>query len=274
MDVQKRHHVVVSGRPDGPPMVFAHGFGCDQQMWRFVAPAFEDTHKVIRFDHIGCGHSDSGAYDEQRHGRIEGYAQDVVDLLDAMDLTHVVFVGHSVSAMIGGLAAITRPQRFARLVMVGPSPRYLNDPPDYVGGFERAEVDGLIDLMDSNLLGWASFLAPAVMGPRAGEPLTDELRASFCAGDAYITRRFARATFMADNRADLARIRVPTLVLQVRDDAIAPQVVGEYVHRHIAGSRYQVLDGVGHCPHMTQPEDTVRAIRDELARPAWTPTPT
>lgn len=269
MNVLDRNHVVVSGRLDGPPMVFAHGFGCDQQMWRFVAPAFAATHRVVLFDHIGCGHSDSAAYDDARHARIEGYAQDVVELLDALDLRDAVFVGHSVSAMIGALAAIERPSRFGRLIMVCPSPRYLNDPPDYVGGFERDAIEGLIDLMDANLLGWADYLAPAVIGAQNGEPLTDELRASFCAGDAYITRRFARATFYADNRADLPRVRVPTLVMQVADDAIAPRCVGEYTHRHIAGSRYHLLDGVGHCPHMTQPEATVAAIREELARPAW-----
>ena len=204
-DTIRRHNVSVAGQSH-PPMVFAHGFGCDQQMWRFVAPAFEASHRVVLFDHIGCGRSDLSAYDIRRHSRLEGYAEDVVDLLDTLDLHDVVFVGHSVSAMIGLLAAIARPQRFARLLLLGPSPRYLNDAASgSVGGFERADIDGLIDMMDSNLLGWADFLAPAVMGADSPPQLTDELRASFCAADPDINRRFAMATFLGDNRADLAR---------------------------------------------------------------------
>jgi sigma-B regulation protein RsbQ len=260
-EIIRRHHVVESGQA-GPPLVFAHGFGCDQQMWRFVAPAFESTHRVVLFDHIGCGRSDTAAYDPQRHSRLEGYAEDVVALLDAMDLRDVVFVGHSVSAMIGALAAIERPERFAQLLMIGPSPRYLNDSADgYQGGFERADIDGLIDLMDSNLLGWADFLVPAVMGPESPQVLTDELKASFCAADPAINRRFAMATFLGDNRSDLPRVPVPSVILQCAHDAIAPPAVGDYMHRQIPGSRLQILDVVGHCPHMTHPEITIQALR-------------
>lgn len=264
-DTLRRHHVTQSGQPH-PPMVFAHGFGCDQQMWRFVAPAFEDTHHVVLFDHIGCGKSDLAAYDDVRHSRLEGYAEDVVALLDALDLRDVVFVGHSVSAMIGVLAAIARPERFAQLVLVGPSPRYLNDPETgYVGGFERADIDGLIDMMDSNLLGWADFLAPVVMGAGSPEVLTGELKASFCAADPYINRRFAMATFLGDNRADLPHVSVPTLILQCARDAIAPRAVGDYMHAHLPGSRLQVLDVAGHCPHLTHPQLTIDALRAALA---------
>lgn len=262
--VHRRHNVHVSGQ-SGPPMVFAHGFGCDQQMWRFVAPAFEASHQVVLFDHIGCGKADLAAYDIHRHSRLEGYAEDVVALLDGLDLRDVVFVGHSVSAMIGLLAANIRPGRFASLLLVGPSPRYLNDPATgYVGGFERSDIDGLIDMMDSNLLGWADFLAPVVMGADSPEERTGELKASFCAADPSINRRFAIATFLGDNRADLPRVRVPSVILQCAHDAIAPQAAGTYMHQHLAGSRLQLLDVVGHCPHLTHPGVTIDALRRAL----------
>ena len=263
MDILRRNNVQFSGRGQRP-IVFAHGFGCDQQMWRFVAPAFEDSHRVVLFDHIGCGRSDISAYNPQRHASIGGYAQDVVEVLDAADLNDVVFVGHSVSAMIGVLAAVQQPSRIARLVLVGPSPRYLNDGAHYQGGFERSDIDSLLDLMETNMVGWANFLAPVVMGPQSSAASTEELKASFCASDPYIARRFATATFLADNRADLPKVSVPTLVLQCAEDAIAPLSVGRYVHEQIAGSQMKVLDAAGHAPHMTHPEQTITAIRQFL----------
>lgn len=260
----QRSNVVISGQ-GVQPMVFAHGFGCDQQMWRFVAPAFEPSHRVVLFDHVGCGKSDSRAYDASRHATLAGYAQDVVDILEAADLHNVVFVGHSVSAMIGVLVACRVPERIAQLVLVGPSPRYLNDPPHYTGGFERADIDGLMDMMESNMLGWANFLAPVVVGQPDGQPITDELKASFCAADPYITRRFALATFLADNRADLARVDVPALIIQCADDAVAPRSVGEYVHQQMPRSTLRVLPVSGHCPHLTHPALTIALMRDYLA---------
>ncbi len=247
------------------PMMFAHGFGCDQQMWRFVAPAFADSHKVVLFDHVGCGKSDLKAYDEQRHSSLPGYAQDVLDILEAAQLNNVVFVGHSVSAMVGILAAIQAPERFSRLVLLGPSPRYLNEAPGYFGGFERQDIEGLLDMIETNMLGWASFLAPMVMGASNPSDLTDELKQSFCAVDPYITRRFAQATFLGDNRADLPLLKVPSMVVQMADDAIAPRKVGEYVHRHTPHSRLAVIEGSGHCAHMTHPQETVSLIRAFLA---------
>lgn len=264
MNILRRNNVNVRGQ-NGPVMVFAHGFGCDQQMWRFVAPAFETTHRVVLFDHIGCGGADINAYDAQRHARIEGYADDLLEVMQAANLRDAVFVGHSVSAMIGLLASIAQPQLFSRLVLVGPSPRYLNAPPDYTGGFERADIDGLIDMMESNMLGWASFLAPVVMGAQSPAELTSELKASFCANDAYIARRFAMATFLGDNRADLPRVSVPSLIIQCANDAIAPMAVGQYVHQNLKGSTMEVLDASGHCPHMTHPEQTIALIRRYLA---------
>lgn len=264
MNIMQRSNVVISGKGT-QPMVFAHGFGCDQQMWRFVAPAFEATHRVVLFDHIGCGKSDISAYNNQRHATLAGYAEDMVDILEHADLKDVILVGHSVSSIISILAAIKVPQRVARLVLVGPSPRYLNDPPDYVGGFERADIDGLIDMMESNLIGWSDFLAPAVMGSQSPVELTAELKASFCAADPYITRRFAAATFLGDNRADLPLLKTPSLIIQCSDDAIAPRHVGEYVHAHLKGSTLRVIEASGHCPHMTHPAQTIASIQDYLA---------
>ena len=262
--IESRHHVSISGR-GRRPIVFAHGFGCDQQMWRFVAPAFEADHRVVLFDHIGCGRSDLRAYDAQRHRRLEGYAQDVVDLLDGLDLRDVVFVGHSVSAMIGLLASIQRPGRFARLVLVGPSPCYLNHPDEgYVGGFERPDIEALIDMMESNMVGFANFLAPVAMGGEGPAERTAELQASLCAADPYINRRFASATFLGDNRADLHKVTVPALILQCADDAIAPVAVGDYLLSHLAGSSLQVMNVVGHCPHLSHPEATIAALRGVL----------
>jgi sigma-B regulation protein RsbQ len=259
-EILRRHHISRSGKGH-QPMLFAHGFGCDQQMWRFVAPAFADSHEVLLFDHVGCGHADSAAYDDARHARIEGYAEDVCTIIDTLDLHDLVYVGHSVSAMIGVLAALHRPERFARLVMVGPSPCYLNHPPDYCGGFEPQDIEGLLELMETNLLGWANFLAPTVMGVGNPTELTEELKSSFCAADAHITRRFARATFLADHRHLLGQLQIPALVIQVAEDAIAPRHVGEYVHAQLPHSELRIIDGIGHCPHMSQPESTIHAIR-------------
>ncbi|MDT7835049.1 alpha/beta fold hydrolase [Aquabacterium sp. OR-4] len=265
MDILKRSNVVVSGRGQ-QPIVFVHGFGCDQQMWRFVAPAFEDTHRVVLFDHIGCGKSDLAFYDDQRHATLAGYAADLVDILEHADLRNAILVGHSVSSVISILAAIQAPERVSRLVLVGPSPRYLNDPPDYVGGFERADIDGLLDMMESNMLGWADFLAPVVVGPGHDPERTQELKESFCAADPYIARRFASATFLADNRADLPLLNRPSLIVQCADDAIAPRAVGEYMHAHLRQSTLRVIEASGHCPHMTHPAETIAVIRDYLAQ--------
>lgn len=265
IDILRRNNVTVRGQGTRP-LVFAHGYGCDQQMWRFVAPAFEATHRVVMFDLVGCGRSDHAAYDEARYGSLDGYAQDLVEIVQRLDLHDAILVGHSVSSMISVLAAAREPRRISALVMIGPSPRYLNDPPGYVGGFERADIDGLIDMIDGNMLGWASFLAPAVMG--AGHPLalTEELKASFCALDPYIARRFAEVTFLGDNRADLPQVKVPSLIIQVTQDAIAPRNVGEYLHRHVPGSELALIDAVGHCPHMTNPDETIALIRDFIGR--------
>jgi len=258
-------------------MMFAHGFGCDQSMWRYVAPAFEADHRVVVFDHAGSGGSDPSAYDPDRHSALDGYASDVIDLLDELALGPVVFVGHSVSAMIGTLASIRRPELFDRLVLVGPSPRYIDDA-GYRGGFTAEEIDELLATMDTNYLGWSELLAPVIVGNPDRPELGAELTAAFCRTDPEQARRFARTTFLSDNRADLAAVRTPSLVVQCRQDAIAPLEVGRYVHDHVPGSRFALIDAVGHCPNLSAPDALVGAMRDFLAatdhrapRPALAP---
>jgi sigma-B regulation protein RsbQ len=260
--VLARNNVKVLGR-GAQPMLFAHGFGCDQNMWRFITPAFADDYRIVLFDYVGCGNSDLGAYDPKRYESLDGYAQDVLDVCHALDLRDVIFVGHSVSSMVGVLAANREPERFARLVMVGPSPRYVNDD-GYVGGFERKDIEGLLETMERNYIGWANFLAPAVMKNPDRPELSQELEASFCSTDPIIARRFAEATFFADNRADLAAVSVPSLIMQCSDDMIAPLDVGDYLQRSLPGSTLRVLSATGHCPHMSHPSETIDVIREYL----------
>ena len=259
MGAVERHNVTVAGRPDGQPMLFAHGFGCDQHMWRLVTPRFEDRFRIVLFDHVGNGGADPAAYDEGRHATLSGYAADVLDICHELDLERVVFVGHSVSAMIGVLAAVEEPDRFDKLVLVGPSPRYIDDD-GYVGGFGEDDIADLLDSLESNYLGWSSAMAPVIMANADRPSLAEELTASFCRADPAIARRFARVTFLSDNRGDLGRVRTPTLVLQCADDVIAPPAVGEFVHRQIPGSELVLLDATGHCPNLSAPEETAEAI--------------
>jgi sigma-B regulation protein RsbQ len=266
MSVTQRHHVRVTGVPSGQPMVFSHGFGCDQAMWRYVAPEFEVDHRVVLFDHLGAGRSDLSAYDPVRHGSLDGYADDVVALCRSLELTDVIFVGHSVSSMIGVLAAARAPELFAALIMVSPSPRYADDE-GYVGGLTYTDIDDLLESMDSNYLGWSAQMAPMIVGRPDRPELGEELTNSFCRTDPAIARQFAEVTFRSDNRADLPGVRVPTLVLQCREDAIAPPPVGAYVHEHVPRSTFTMLDTVGHCPHLSAPEQTVAAMRAFLRPP-------
>ncbi|HEX8557464.1 MAG TPA: alpha/beta hydrolase [Pyrinomonadaceae bacterium] len=264
VDVLRRNNVKVSGR-GARPLVFAHGFGCDQNMWRYVAPAFEEDFRVVLFDYVGSGKSDLQAYDPARYSTLDGYARDVLEVCAALSLKRAVFVGHSVSAVVGLLASIREPRLFSRLVLIGPSPCYVNHPPDYRGGFERADIEGLLDLMERNYIGWANFLAPAVMKNPERPELARELEESFCSTDPRVARRFAEATFLSDNRADLARVTVPSLIMQCAEDAIAPDEVGDYLSRNLPGGTLRRLEATGHCPHMSHPEETVRVIREYLA---------
>ena len=232
-------------------------------MWKDVAPAFEDDYRVVLFDHVGAGGSDLSAWSPTKYGSLAGYADDVLEICRELELHDVVFVGHSVSAVIGVLAAAQEPARFAKLVLIGPSPRYVDDD-GYVGGFAREDIEGLLDSLDSNYLGWAQAFAPVIVGADHPAELQEELTNSFCRTDPEIARHFARVTFLSDNRADLERVTTPTLVLQCSDDVIAPQAVGEYVHRQIPGSTLVLMEATGHCPNLSAPEETVAAIADFL----------
>jgi sigma-B regulation protein RsbQ len=264
IEARRRNNVMVSGNPEGRPMVFAHGFGCSQEVWRAVTPYFERDYKVIRFDHVGAGGSDIAAYDRSKYDSLHGYAADLLEILEAEDLTDVVYVGHSVSSMIGVLASIRDPSRFGALVLVGPSPRYINDD-DYVGGYEQADIDGLLDSLDGNYLGWSAVMAPVIMGNSDRPQLGEELTESFCSVNPAIASQFARVTFLSDNRRDLADVTVPTLVLQCSDDVIAPLPVGRYVHDHIAGSEFVLLPVTGHMPNLSGPGELAQAISDYLS---------
>ena len=259
MDIVSRLNVHVSGPADGQPMMFAHGFGCDQNMWRHVHPRFADTYRVILFDYVGAGASDLSAYDPDRYSSLGAYADDVVELCRALELRDVIFVGHSVSSMIGLLAAERAPDLFARLIMVGPSPRYIDDA-GYRGGFSETDIAELLDSLASNYLGWSSAMAPAIMGRPDRPELGAELTESFCRTDPDIAREFARVTFTSDNRDDLERVRTPTLVLQCRQDVIAPVTVGEYVRDHMPNAQLVLLDATGHCPNLSAPDETADAI--------------
>jgi sigma-B regulation protein RsbQ len=263
MKTIERNAVTVTGRAHGQPIMFGHGYGCDQNMWRAVAPAFLDTHRVVLFDHVGAGRSDLGAYDDARYGTLDGYAEDILEIIHELDLWDVIFVGHSVSAIMGVLAAIREPDRFAKLILVGPSPRYINDG-DYVGGFDAIDLHAMLESLDSNYLGWSSATAPVIMGNPDRPELGDELTNSFCATDPAIARKFAHVTFMSDNRDDLGKVRTPTLILQCTDDVIAPLAVGAYVHENIPGSTLVVMNATGHCPNLSAPAETIAAIRSFL----------
>lgn len=263
MDIRRRNNVVVTGRPDGPVVVLAHGFGCDQNMWRLIVPALTDRYRVVLFDYVGSGRSDTAAWSEERYGTLEGYAQDVVDVCDELDLRGAAFVGHSVSAMVGVLAAAQAPERIGALVMVAPSPRYINDE-GYLGGFGADDIEELLDSLEANYLGWSSAMAPVIIGNPERPELAEELTGSFCATDPTIARVFARTTFLSDSRHDLKGVSVPTLVLECSEDVIAPREVGAYVHAAIPGSELVTLDATGHCPQLSAPEATAQAITSFL----------
>lgn len=245
-------------------MLFAHGFGCDQNMWRYVTPAFRDNYKIVVFDYVGSGKSDLNAYSTERYGNLNGYAQDVLDICEALDLRQVIFVGHSVSCMVGLIAAIKEPALFKRLIFVGPSPRYINDGSEYIGGFERKDIEELLNTMEKNYIGWANFLGPAIMKNPGRPELAQELTESFCSTDPHIARRFAEVTFFSDNRQDLHKLKTPSLIMQCSDDLIAPLEVGSYMHKNTPGSTLRVLQATGHCPQMSAPEETIDVISSYL----------
>ncbi len=263
VDVIRRNNVRISG--DGPAtLIFAHGFGCDQHMWRLMAPNFEDRYRVVTFDLVGSGSSDLGAYDKAKYDSLQGYADDVLEIVAQSAQGPVVFIGHSVSAMIGMLTELKAPGTTFAQVMIGPSPCYVNQG-DYVGGFERADIDSLLETLDSNYLGWSSNMAPAIMGAPGQPELSVELTNSFCRTDPDIAKQFARVTFLSDNRADLARLQTPTLILQCTDDLIAPQAVGEFMARTMPRATLKLIENTGHCPHLSAPSASRKAVDEFLS---------
>ncbi|QLJ02565.1 alpha/beta hydrolase [Streptomyces sp. NEAU-sy36] len=264
MDIARRNNVTVTGNPHGPAVVLAHGFGCDQNMWRLTVPALARDYRVVLFDYVGSGRSELSAFSEERYSCLDGYARDAVEVCEALDLRDAVFVGHSVSAMIGVQAAAVAPERIGALVMVAPSPRYI-DEDGYRGGFSAEDIDELLASLDSNYLGWSAAMAPVIMGNADRPELGEELKNSFCATDPDMARVFARTTFLSDSRDDLKSVRVPTLVLECTQDVIAPREVGAFVHQSIPGSTLVTLDATGHCPHLSAPEATNEAITAFLA---------
>jgi sigma-B regulation protein RsbQ len=261
-DVLKRNNVRIIGNGN-QVMMFAHGFGCDQNVWRYLMKAYKNDYQLILFDFVGSGQSDLSAYNASRYNTLDGYAADVLEILETLDLINVIFVGHSVSSMIGVRAAIKQPQYFSQLIFVSPSPAYINDG-DYVGGMERGDLEALFAMMDSNYLGWSSSMAPLIMGNPEIPELGEELTANFCATDPDIARQFARVTFLSDNRADLSKLTVPSLTLQCADDILAPLHIGHYIKKHTPKNSLTFMKATGHCPHLSAPVETIEAINSYL----------
>jgi sigma-B regulation protein RsbQ len=261
MGVRERNNVKVLGSGERT-LMFAHGYGCDQSMWRHVTPHFPE-YRIVLFDYVGSGGSDTSAFDQTRYSTLQGYSADVLEIIDELDLDRVNFVGHSVSAMIGALAAIEKPGKFESLTMIGPSPCYTNDG-EYAGGFEKPDIEALLESLESNHVAWSASMAPLIMGKENSSDLSGELEASFCRMDPFLAHHFARVTFLSDNRSDLPRVTARTLILQCQKDVIAGYKVGEYVHRRIPNSQFVVMDATGHCPHLSAPEKVTRALKHFL----------
>jgi sigma-B regulation protein RsbQ len=257
--ILERNNVTITGRGE-KTILLAHGFGCDQKMWRFILPLLEAQYRVVLFDYVGSGQSDPGAYSKVRYQSLEGYAADVIEVCDALELKNVVFIGHSVSAVIGMLASISHPELFSKLIMVCPSPCFLNFPPDYFGGFEKEDLEELINLMDKNYIRWANYLAPLVMGQSNDSSLITELESSFCSTDPKFAKPFAEATFFSDYRQPLEKVTHPTLIIQSANDSLASVEVGQYMYKHIPTSKLEVIDAHGHCLHMTKPNVVANLI--------------
>ncbi|QRF54647.1 alpha/beta hydrolase (plasmid) [Rhizobium rosettiformans] len=242
------------------PIIFAHGLGCDQTMWKDVAPAFQNKHQIVLFDLMGFGNSDASHFSYKHYQALTDYADDCIEVIEHCCTEPAAFVGHSVSSMIGVLAAAKRPELFSQLVLIGPSACYLNDGDRYRGGFEKQDIEGLIDAMQSNYLGWAGQMAPAIMGNSDRPELTDTLRESFCRTNPEIARHFAALTFWSDNRSDLAKAYTPALVLQCAEDVIAPVEVGKYVADQMPNATFVQLKATGHCPHVSHPAEVIQEI--------------
>lgn len=262
MSVLKRNNVVVGGNGD-TAMMFAHGFGCDQNMWRYIYPAFQNNHKTVLFDQVGAGNSDLSAYSFQKYDKLEGYAEDIVEIANELNIREGIFVGHSVSGIMGIMAAAMAPDIFKTLILVSPSPSYINQD-DYTGGFSKAEIDELLESMNNNHLGWSMAMAPVIMGNPDRKELQDELANSFCKTDPDIAKHFARTTFLTDKRDILPQTNVPILILQCSNDLIAPVEVGQYMHQYTPDSKLVIMKATGHCPNLSAPEETIVAMNNYL----------
>jgi sigma-B regulation protein RsbQ len=258
----RRHHAMLRGDGD-TPLVFVHGFGCDRDIWRFVAPAFEADCRTLVYDHAGCGRA-VPAWDQLRHANLDGYAADLLDVMDDAALPPAVCVAHSIGGVIALLAAEQRPDRFEHILLLAPSPRFINDPPDYLGGFEREDLDEMFQLMESNQFGWAQFLAPMAIGESNPQDLVQQFQSALCALEPRIARHFARLAFLVDARELFARSRMPTTIVQSLQDSIAPREVGQWMLRHMPASRLREIDVSGHCPHVSHPALTISLIREVL----------
>ncbi|MCL5127743.1 alpha/beta fold hydrolase [Algibacter sp. L4_22] len=257
-----RNNISIHG--DGSKaMLLVHGYGCDQNMWRFITPEFKNDYKIILIDLVGSGKADEAAYDYDKYSTLEGHANDIIEICKALDLKDLIFVGHSVSAMIGTLAVIKNPDIFKKIIMIGPSPRYINDG-DYFGGFTQSDIDELMETLDSNYLGWSSAMAPVIMGNPDRPELAEELEQSFCQNNPEIANHFAKVTFLGDNRSDLNKVTIETLILQSQSDVIASIEVGKYVHNNLSNSQFVILDAIGHCPHLSAPDQTIKAMKKFL----------
>lgn len=265
-EVLRRNNVNVVGAGEHT-LVLAHGFGCDQNMWRFMIPSLSKDFRLVLFDYVGSGRSDISEFDSEKYSVLAGYAEDVLDVCCALELKNATFVGHSVSSMIGLIAATVTPERFSSLVMVCPSPCFLNFPPNYYGGFEKEDLEELIGLMDKNYIGWAQYLAPLVMGTENSGEMVKELTGSFCSTDPMTAKAFAKATFFSDMRDQLSHVQHPTLILQSSDDALAAPSVGDHLHREIAHSKLKLIKAKGHCLHMTHPHNVSSAVMDFVSVP-------
>lgn len=259
VSVIERNNINILGKGT-QPLLFVHGYGCDQNMWRYVYPFFEEDYKIILLDLVGAGKSDQSSYSEDKYGTLEGYAEDIIEICNELNLQDVILIGHSVSSMIAVLAEIADPEKFAHLILVSPSPRFLNEE-GYIGGFEKEDIDELMDALDSNYLGWSANITPVIMGNPNKPELAEELNNSFCRTNPDIAKHFAKVTFLSDNRMDLPRVKTPTLVLQCSEDLLAPREVGEYVNEKIKNSKFHLLKATGHCPNLSAPEETVQAIK-------------
>ncbi|MGM0903944.1 MAG: alpha/beta fold hydrolase [Bacillota bacterium] len=258
-----RNNVKIIGN-GAKSILFAPGFGCDQTVWNLVAKAFKEDYRIILFDYVGTGNSDLQAYDVHRYNTLEGYAQDVLDVCSALELENAIFIGHSVAGMIGMLASLRQPEYFSNLIMLAPSPRYLNDPPEYFGGFEKEQLLGLLEMMEKNYIGWATMFADTLLNNPNHPEVKSDLEDRFCSTDPIIARQFAQATFFSDNRKDLMKVSVPSLIMQCSEDIIAPETVGQYLQQHLPNSTYIKMKAIGHCPHMSDPEETIGLIRQYL----------